>query len=110
MVNEYDKSVLIAEHLNAQSAEDVTPLQSIPEADWDTVVMYNAPDTSQSAWNKETLIAIREFEKSVRAQKDWKNLCLAAPVDDGAVEEPACAATSFRSPLGLLQGASWDAS
>ena len=107
MVNEYDKSVLIAEHLNTQSAFDITPLQSIAEVDWHTTVMYNAPDTSQQAWNKETLIAIREFEKSVRGQKDWKNLCLADPVENGAVDEVACRAPkSFQTPLGLLGDAS----
>ena len=64
MVTQYDKSVLIEEHLSKQSEFDVIPLQSIIESSWNTLIVYNEKEKKQ-AWNKETLIAMREFERSV---------------------------------------------
>ena len=33
---------------------------------------------------------MREFEIGVKGLKDWKNLCLAKPVEGGEVDEVAC--------------------
>ena len=55
---------MIEEHLSKQSEFDVIPLQSIIESSWNTLIVYNEKEKKQ-AWNKETLIAMREFERSV---------------------------------------------
>ena len=67
VVNQYDKAVLISEWLNTQTGEsddEVTPLQSVAELGWNTMVIYNDPEKG-NAWSRSSLIALREFEKNV---------------------------------------------
>jgi len=44
-------------------------------------------------------MAVREYEKDIKALDDYKSTCLASPVLGGAQDEVECEAKSFSSPL-----------
>lgn len=72
--------MLIDEWLENQQATDVTPLQSIRQNDWTTMLLYNNPDKSKSVWNKESLLAVRAIEDKVRELEELDRICQAMPV------------------------------
>lgn len=106
-MNQYDKSLLISEWLNTQTTDSdaITPLQSIVKLEWNTVLVYSAPDGG-SAWSIESLVSLREFEKSVKDLSYWKNLCLARPVGVVTKDKVQCEERSFLSPLDLFEDTS----
>ena len=46
--------------------------------EWTAMIIYTVPNESvKSIWTKAGLISIREFEKKLLANKDYKNTCIA---------------------------------
>jgi len=48
--------------------------------EWTTIIIYKtigSEDGTNTVWDKDTLIIIRDFEKEVTEIENWSNVCLA---------------------------------
>ena len=68
------------------------------------MIIYTVPnDSVQSIWTKAGLISIREFERKILGEKDYKNTCIATPAPGGAVDTVVCEdSESLLTPLSLF--------
>ena len=76
-VNDFDKSYLVGRDLFIISDREI-PLQSYKVPEWTIMAVYSLPEgsTQETLWTKETLIAIRDMEKEVKALDEYmKCLC-----------------------------------
>ena len=64
-------------------------------------MIYNSIEDG-TAWNKDTLIQIRDYEQKVMNLPEWKNMCQASPIAAGETENVACDPSSFTTPLALI--------
>ena len=59
--------------------------------EWTAMIIYTVPnDSVKSIWTKAGLISIREYERKVLANVDYKNTCIAKPAPGGAVDTVIC--------------------
>ena len=90
------------ELLGAGDKEGLIPLQSEKVSDWSVMILYSEPALPDGAslWSRQTLIAIREFEKEVGGMSGYRQSCLA---DKTSVEgSVVCSKSGILSPLDLL--------
>lgn len=104
-VNAYDKTLLASRELLATVDGEVAPLQSQIITDWTIMLVYRGKLKNKgkaNMWTRENLMLIREFEKDVRKNGNYKRTCLAAIDDKANKNEVVCGDSSFLSPLDLL--------
>ena len=59
--------------------------------EWTAMVIYTVPnDSVTSIWTKAGLISVREFERKILADKDYKNTCIANAAPGGGVDTVTC--------------------
>ena len=68
------------------------------------MIIYTVPDDSvDDIWTKAGLISIREFERKVLADADFKKSCVANPAPGGSIDTVFCDnAKSLFTPLSIL--------
>lgn len=106
--NEMDKTILVQRELLSQDSEIQAPLQSQTNPDWTVLLVYNPLDgvsAANNVWNKDSLIAIREFENETRAKAGYKQTCQAVSmVADSDVV--TCSDRSFITALDFFADSS----
>ena len=59
--------------------------------EWTGMIIYTVPNESvKSIWTKAGLISIREFERKVLANVDFKNTCIRDEALGGGVDTDLC--------------------
>ena len=59
--------------------------------EWTAMIIYTVPNNSvKSIWTKAGLISIREFERKLLADKDFKKTCIAKTAPGGVTDTGVC--------------------